>query len=309
MDFFSKSLFNKLVISMTGALVLSLTLVTLFNNVLLQDLLDQRLSREELPSMLREIRNDIERELATPLAVSRTLANNPYILDWMRANEPDTGLDQVSRSLARIKSDFNASTTYVVSSLSNTYYHEQGVLKKLSPQEPRDQWFYAFLNSGKPYSIDIDFDEATRKATVFINFLVSLDGKRVGVAGMGRSLDAMTDLVRNYKLGETGFVFLVDQDGFIKLHPDQTLAGKSALRDLPGMKDVAAEIQGGTDFTLTSTRIKDVDTLLASLPIPSLGWHVVAQMPKAELYAGLRSATLKTSLASSELPSRPCLFS
>ena len=40
--------------------------------------------------------------------------------------------------------------------------------------------------SDKPYSIAIDIDEATNKATVFINFLINLDGKRSGVGGLER---------------------------------------------------------------------------------------------------------------------------
>lgn len=297
MNFLNKSIFNQLVASMCLALLLSMFASTVITNTLLEKMIDERLTQENLPTILREISNDIERELATPLAVSKSIATNANIKAWMENGEYQDQLGGVSQYLSSALTSFEASTVFVVSSLTNTYYHEKGVLKRLNPSESRDKWFYKFVKSGKEFSVDIDVDEATQKSTVFINYAIKINGVTQGVGGIGKTLDQMTDLISNYRIGETGFVFLVDKKGDVKLHPDRTISGKTNLNKIPNVGPVAGSLLGGEKFQFAEFEQGGEDFVLASLPIESLGWSVVAQLPKNELYAAMRAVLLKTMLA------------
>ncbi len=298
MDFFRNSLQNKLAFSAAVALFTSLILATIINNYLLESLLDKRLSEKELPSVLREIRNDIERELATPVAVSRSLAENQFIINWMRNNEPESAFNTVISTLKQLKQSFDTSATFIVSGVTNTYYNENGILKKLSPDDPKDDWFYSFLKEGKAYSIDIDIDESSNRGTVFINYAILFDGAMKGVGGVGRTLDEMTNLIQNYTIGKTGFVYLVSEDGDVTLHPDKSISGKAKLRDLPGMATVSDRLLSSKQYLQLESTLDGQATLVASIPIPSLGYKVIAQMPKQELYSELHEVILTTTLIS-----------
>ena len=290
------SLYNKLLLTMGGALLLSLLFVAGINSWLLERMLDDRLLQTELPTILKEIRNDIEKELATPLAVSKSIASNEFVIDWMKRGEPPEELDLITQYQSTIFNQFNASTIFIVSEPSNTYYHERGILKNLQRSEPRDQWFYSFLASGKDYSIDID--EATNKATVFINYGIKIDGEIRGVGGIGRSMDAMTDMIRNYTIGESGIVFLVDEQGLVKLHPDQNKTGALNINDQAGLNTVVERVKNDGQFQFGQIDVNGEAHIVAALPLPSLNWYVVAELPSAELYAALRVVLLKTALVS-----------
>lgn len=295
---FQNSLYNKLLLSMGSALLLSLLFVTLFNNWLLERMLDERLLETELPTILKEIRNDIEKELASPLAVSKSIASNEFIIDWMKQGEPQEQLNLVSNYQANILQQFNASTVFVVSDLTDTYYHEKGVMKNLQRSEPRDQWFYNFLSSGEDYSIDIDVDEATNKTTVFINYALKIDGAVKGVGGIGQSMDKMTAMIKDYRIGESGLVYLTDAQGNIKLHPNRAQAGEAQGESAQAIADLTNRVANSGDFDFAEIQLNGESHMVAALPVPSLDWLIVGQMPSSELYAGLRAALFKTSLAS-----------
>lgn len=70
--------------------------------------------------------------------------------------------------------------------------------------------FYGFLASDKKVELSIDVDDASGVATVFVNHVVMQQGKRIGVTGIGLSLQNMGKTVANYSLGEQGQLMLVD---------------------------------------------------------------------------------------------------
>lgn len=291
------SLFHKLMLTMGGALLLSLAFATLINNWLLERMLDDRLFETELPAVLQGIRNDIEKELATPLAVSRSIATNAFVKDWIRRGEPLSEQDQVTRYQAELLKEFDSSTVFIVSAPGSTYYHDKGVLKTLNRSDNRDQWFYDFIESGKEYSIDIDVDEATGNTTVFINYAITIDGSVAGVGGLGQSLDVMTDMISDYVIGDSGYVYLTDSSGKIQIHPDKSKIS-SGVKNIEGLPGIISDVKQSGEFSYGEIKHKGTTYVAAALPVPSLDWVIVAQMPAAELYSGLRAALFKTTVAS-----------
>ncbi len=60
--------------------------------------------------------------------------------------------------------------SYFVSEKTKTYYHADGILKKVSPTEPRDKWYFRVRDLQDDYEINVDPDLANKDAmTIFIN--------------------------------------------------------------------------------------------------------------------------------------------
>jgi len=267
---------QKIYTSLVLAIVLPLTISTILFSESIKSNADEKLANSELPTALREVRNAIELELSVPINTSRSIAKNTFVENWLREGEQEAQLDGFIEYLARIKNDNNAITSFIVSNETSNYYTNSGIVRQVDKNE--DQWFYNFINGNKAYELSLDIDKTLGKAAVFINYAIEVDGVRTAIGGVGRSLESMTDLIKSYKLGEAGFVYLVDDKGEIKLHPNKSLIGKKV--NLSAIKNGKLE----------SVKKNDVNVIISSTPITSLDWHLVAEIPEEQLYRAINNA-------------------
>ena len=171
--------------------VLSVILVTAFAAT---GLVNYRVSREavrreivtsRLPLTRDIIYSEISASLVQPLYVSSTMANDAFVHRWAEGGGRD--LPIILRYLSEIHRKYGFSSVFFVSSRTGSYYHQDGILKKVSRQDDHDVWFYRFLESGLEYDLDVDTNEAEGNSlTVFINFRVEdAAGGVLGVTGSG----------------------------------------------------------------------------------------------------------------------------
>jgi methyl-accepting chemotaxis protein len=267
---------QKIYTSLVLAIILPLTISTILFSESIKSNADEKLAESELPTALREVRNAIELELSVPINTSKSIAKNTFVENWLRDGEQETQLNSFIEYLARIKNDNNAITSFIVSNTTSNYYTNSGIVRQVTKNE--DQWFYNFINSNKAYELSLDIDKTLGKAAVFINYAIEVDGVRTAIGGVGRSLESMTDLIKSYKVGEAGFVYLVDKAGVIKLHPNKALIGN---------KINLSAIKNGK---LETVEQNNVNVIISSTPITSLDWHLVAEIPEEQLYRAINSA-------------------
>ena len=75
----------KLMSGMLACLLLFVAIATALGFFLTGANLRERVVTLELPAVVGEIRNDILRQIATPLAIAKTTASNSFLLDWEAA--------------------------------------------------------------------------------------------------------------------------------------------------------------------------------------------------------------------------------
>jgi len=133
---------------------------------------------------------------------------------------------------------------------------------------------------------------------LFINTRSQTPGGKQAVAGLGLSVNALAEAVRNYKLGQSGYVFLVRANGTVLIHRDPKMVdGKHQLADMQGMTPALAKrLMGGEAFVADSFKGAEGETLVASSFIPELNAYLVAQVPEAEVLAGIARGAAMTSL-------------
>lgn len=282
---------QQLLVSMIAALLLPLIISTVFFNQSIRHLIGDRLTTSELPTALRELRNGIELELSDPIIISKAMAQNTYLKSWLSNGESEADRPKTIDYLARMQEENSAVAAYVISRSSGNYYNASGLFKTLSANAERDQWFYQFLSSGSDFELSLDIDEASGQPTVFINYRVVSNGQASAVAGVGRSLEAMSDLVKEYRLGQNGQVYLVDANGQIKLHRSPEYSGKS-LNQVLGEATEANSLLGTGRVTTTSFSRAGKDYIAAAMPLKSVNWYIVAEVPAEELYGKLDSTLL-----------------
>ncbi len=123
-------------------------------------------------------------------------------------------------------------------------------------------------------------------------------GKFHGVATGDVSLDYLSDVVAKIKLYETGYAFMVSNEGIFIAHKDRSLIGHERLADYgrrkhnQGFIKLADQIhRGESGFIEAKDSETGRPTLLFFSPIKTGNWSFVAVVPRHEALAGVRSLT------------------
>jgi methyl-accepting chemotaxis protein len=294
------SIKTKLMFSMGACLLLFLVISSALSVTLTAKSLRARAINQELPAVVGEIRNDVLRQINVPLTASLAIAGNVYLHTWEREGLADSGIDAWRAYAAKVKADSQAATVFWASPSTLKFMDETGLGYMLEKNNARDAWLGSFLASGHPYELNMNPDPKTGELKLFINTRADAGDGKLAVAGIGLSIEALGRSVRAYKVGASGHVYLVRENGTILLHRDSALSdGKHNIKDQPGFTaQLATQLLGKANFSHTELASSQGKLIVASSYIPQLGLYVVAEVPEREVLGDLaRSATIAALVA------------
>jgi len=168
---------------------------------------------QDLPLTSSNIYSEIQKDLVRPVLISSTMAHDTFVRDWVLDGERD--VTAMARFLKEVKERHGAFSSFFVSDLSSRYYTGAGVLKRISPFEPRDAWYYRVRAMATDYEINVDPDLANNdKLTIFINYRVfDYAGRYIGATGIGLTADAVRRLITEYQQRFDRTIYFVDARG------------------------------------------------------------------------------------------------
>lgn len=103
------------------------------------------------------------------------------------------------------------------------------------------------------------------------------EGDTIGVLSLDLSLNKLVDIVKSIKLGEKGYVVLMDNLGTAVSIQDTKLAGKD-LRSKDWVKQAYSSSKGSLPYIIDGQEV-----VLSYLTDEKTGWKLIGVMPKAEL--------------------------
>lgn len=169
-----------------------------------QDLAEKHL--ENILSLAdKDISSHIEESMTNPVMVSKTMANDEFLKQWLvqepKNAENDTYLKQLYSYLKTYQEKYGYTTVFCISAQSGNYYYQDGFNKTISKEDVHDIWYYNFTKSGHEYDLEVDTNQTKNNyITVFVNFRVeSGDGKLLGVIGVGLQVGILEDTIRSYE--------------------------------------------------------------------------------------------------------------
>ncbi|MBL0542612.1 methyl-accepting chemotaxis protein [Aeromonas caviae] len=288
--FASLTLKQKILATVILAVALSCLLVGYFSQRSAQQLIENRMFEQELPNLTQRIGKEIEKDLTSVANAARQLANDRFVLDWVERGMPKEQESILINQLKDMTSQYGLVTASFADRQSAAYYNQDGFLRILNHEQ--DNWFYDYTKSRQDLMLSI-FRESNGEVKLFVNFQ-QLDGR--GLAGLAKSLDSMVSMLANFRIGDSGFVFMTDGSGKVKLHPDAARIDRDNLTQLASGS--STNLLNKQPFTATRAEVDGQPVILASSYIPLLDWYLVAQVPEAEIYAELDRARLHMVLVS-----------
>ncbi len=286
---------RKLITALSILLAIGFAVTTLVNYYVSKASIHDSIVATELPLTSDNLYSEIQKDLIRPVLISSMMASDTFLRDWVLAGEGD--VDKMTRYLREVKQRYGAFTSFFVSERSRVYYQTEGVLKKISRDEPRDVWYFRVREMKSPYEINMDPDLANKDAlTIFINYRVlGYDGQYIGVVGVGLTVDAVRALINDYQKRYRRSVYFVDRQGRIALFGNESQIAGTDIRAIDGLRDIADLIlkEGAGSFAYRS---KGHDHLLNVRFIPELNWYLFVEQLEDEALAGIRN-TLYLNLA------------
>ena len=234
--------------------------------------------QSELPSKLQAIDNYISLEINKLLSAAEQLSSNQFIVAWAKSG--DNNDQTLVSELNRVVKQYDLATASWANRDTAQYWNQEGFLRVLDHQQ--DGWFFDFKESQLPYSISL-YQEPNGDMKMFVNHQQT---NGIGLTGLAKSIDDMQALLNRFTIEQTGFVFIVDNDGLIKLHQNVNTVGKTNLDTLYGAQ-ISRRLLTGNEFNLQEIQLNGDAFFIAASPIKNTQLYVVAQVPKAEVFAGI----------------------
>ncbi|MFQ3249496.1 MAG: methyl-accepting chemotaxis protein [Glaciecola sp.] len=263
-----------LFIVVTAILVGSISVITAKNNI------SERVLEKELPTLVTSIANEINAGIVKMQTIATMVASDPFILQWAK-----NGFDPKEETLLVEKLQ-NVATTNSLSGASFAdkktakYWNNEGFLRVLK-DDNADGWFFAYSKSNQDYSVSVYDDPNSSAVDLYVNYQ-QVDGR--GLAGTSRSFEDVVTMLKNFKIEQSGFVYLVDGSGKVQLNSNSAISSNTNISDVYDFS-FNDELKAKQAFSVVSVERDGKELLLALGYIPSMKWFVVAEVPTNEVFA------------------------
>lgn len=146
-------------------------------------------------------------------------------------------------------------------------------------------WYDACVQTGttvltEPY-VDLETEKVILSAVTPV--FDDSTGEMIGVTGLDVSMEHLTEVMGEYKIGNNGYVFLVTSEGTIIYHPQEDMQQKN-IADADVSQNVADAVKAGKEQFL-KYKVGGTTKYGVAEPVGDLGYIVISNMPFSEYYA------------------------
>lgn len=289
------SLFNKAQLSLLLPLTLLLLggflATTLGSYYVSRDSIRERIINTELPLTSDNIYSEIQKDLIRPTQIASMMSHDTFLRDWALNGEQDTAA--MTRYLSEIQKQYGTYTSFFISERTRTYYQAKGVLKQIREDQPRDAWYFRVRDMTESHEISIDPDMANGdRLTFFINFKVfDYQGKIIGIAGVGLTVNDVVKLVDNYQRRYSRTVYFTDRNGRLMLTSadggPQALQRGQLLSEQPAIASLLRVLPKPASGRFEYTE-DDYQHFLNVRYIPELDWFLFVDKHEGGALASIR---------------------
>lgn len=150
------------------------------------------------------------------------------------------------------------------------------------------EWYIRSQQEQKPIITGAYVDVATQKLVISIAGPIMSNNQMVGVVGIDVSLDELSTSLNSVKIGETGYITLIDSSNMIIYHPDSSVVG-STIEEAQysfNMKDalLSRSRVNGMAYTRQNTSYYG-----STATLDDIGYQVLGILPSLEYKSHITS--------------------
>lgn len=219
------------------------------------------------------IRNTLVKEFDRALVVSETMSNDTMLGEILSCNTWQDAMlaeKKASDYLESIRKGFGYNVVFALSDGPGAYYTGHGIRKRMQPErDSKDSWYQKFVDSGKTYVIEVDYDEDVNNAmTIFLNMRVhDADDNYIGICGVGIDMAEMREQLERFERIYNVEICIIDPNGLILIDTEEERINRDYVRieelEKYGDGESYYEMLGNSDRIITY--------------LNSVGWYLVVE--------------------------------
>ena len=288
---------NKLLVLLSVILIIGFLATSLISFYISKNSIRNSVIRNELPLTADNIYSEIQKDLVRPVFVSKMMATDRFLRDWVISGERDES--QVTNYLRDIQINTKAYVSYFISDTTHKYYYGKEKTRTISKNKPEDAWYFRIRELEQDYVLDVGKDANLSDAyVVFVDYKMFDDaGKYIGLTGIGISLDYLKELISRYQARYQRNVYFIDADGLVMLSDDKNKLRGSNIKTLLGeayfKKILTKETNPATEFNDDyEYEHKGINYLLNLRYIPELKLYLAVEKSEELATSGIRKTLL-----------------
>jgi methyl-accepting chemotaxis protein len=278
------SIRQKLVLLICFLIIFSAGFVGTISVITSKSDISERVLNKELPTLVEKVANEIDADISAMQLIAKSIATDPFILNLAEQGFSSSDEQMLTNKLAITAQQNNLSGASFADKETAKYWNKDGFLRTLQ-NDNADGWFFAYVKSGNETSVSVYTDPNTGKTDLFVNYQQA-NGR--GLSGTSKSFDDVVNMLKNFTVEESGFVFLVDREGNIPLISHPSLNATDSLNAIYGTQ-VANALLNSSQLQSFEHSLADEEVIVSSAYIPSMKWFLIVQVPAKEVFAGVNS--------------------
>jgi len=118
--------------------------------------------------------------------------------------------------------------------------------------------------------------------------IYAVDGRFLGAVITVLKIDFISEKITTVKVGQTGYPFMVDQNGLIIAHPVEKHILATNLTETKGMEGIMAQMLSG-QTGVEHYEFEGIDKIAGFAPVALTGWSIGVTQPSEEFMAAANS--------------------
>ena len=248
-------------------------------------------------TLAARIYDSIIGQLSEPVIVSRTMANDIFLIDLLETEESRNPLETgktMQTYLSNLCEGLKYEAAFVVSSATRRYYTSQGLGKQINPeQDSRDRWYTEFLEQNEEFRLDVDRDEFGADAwTVFVDTRIkNNEGKLLGICGVGVRMTGAQRLFHELERDFNVRISLTDPDGLVMVSTDESAIETERLQNVSLSRDEDYLFQSTGNHAYVVVILLNIGLCLIVMVILVIAIRIILDRTKALTHASFRDQT------------------
>lgn len=230
----------------------------------------------------QQIDSDIEllkTELYAMMANTKLLVDNVASLGVLKANPTQKDADKIHHALAALHDNYDMVTNMIYFTDKRVITSSKDVsVEGIVPEN--DSWYNNRINGADSEWSEPNVDALTGSWVMMYTQKIYINGKFAGIMEIDMSMDHIQEIIKSFKMGETGHFYITSSEGVILISSLKNLVNID-LPDEELRQAVASNNEGGLRYkSITDHKFARYQTIH-----PALGWKMVGIISEGEIKA------------------------
>ena len=272
-----------------NAIILTVIITVMIFVAILTQVIIKELTIRDIQNVTRlthtNIYTEIKQEMVEPINSSVIMAQNTLLLDFMDQDTLETE-EKMAEYLTAIQKATGYESVFVIPDSTLSYYHPGGTDEKVDIESDHAYWYTNRIDAEDAYGFVVNTENLDDWAlTIYVDANINdRNGNFAGIVGVGKRITHLQGILTSYLYNQGVEAYIVDADGEVKVHQDNTYIKNKSFYDLENIPSQAMDIK--------QSQMQPIEQMIDNRffiiqHIPELDWYLVVRKSTSDLTGSL----------------------